>query len=697
MSRSAVGSLVDEHGAPWKKLSVELTDASALFSASLDTGETTAQGRFALSYGDDSLAPGFGPRRLEFTVRDQVRRVLHRIERDDIAGDRLDFGTLTLRRADVEGFLVTLGTGQARFVSQGNAVRLLMDKDAFEHAVDLFAGAHSSLLISQLYFPLPEKFAADATTESPEVIFEFVGDGPTVAALPRKCGRGVGAGDHRPERRLIEAADRGVDVRLLLNGYRLPMVVRLLIGAAVFCLLGPAGALGVDAVISDKECDADEAKRYFGQSGRSRIRARKFAQPIASSGVMHAKLMVADGQRALSIGSPFGQSYVDLPSHAIDEPRRGGSTGLPKHDAGFSVDGPAVAAFHETLALLWNEDEHSDPVPATIPPPGTQGIVGDAITALQLVRTLSANRLTGFGDGEKGILEAYQRGIANARQFVYLETQYFTNDAIGDALVGAMRANPALQVIVLLNIAPDVPTYPFKQRRLITRIRTAVGMDRFGVFTRWSHQPGDVRGKLLPIYVHAKAAVIDDTWATIGSANLDGLSLDSSLLGDVLHKLFGAQEQRAIEVNGVMLNGVDGQPPTTIVDLLRRRLWAEHLGYARADGKLDENHADLASAGANAVDWLGLWRRRAQLFRDKLVNDPSRAMSDVGHVLAWPEDDETYPTPRKHLNALAIPTFPAAPGEADRSHAIHPLRAPRPFDFKDGNFKPGHTAVLDYP
>ena len=105
MSRSAVGSLVDEHGVPWKKLSVELIDASALFSGSLDTGQSTDQGGFALTYGDDSFATRFGPRRLEFLVRDHVHRVLHRIERDDVAADRLDFGTLTLRRADVEGLV----------------------------------------------------------------------------------------------------------------------------------------------------------------------------------------------------------------------------------------------------------------------------------------------------------------------------------------------------------------------------------------------------------------------------------------------------------------------------------------------------------------------------------------------------------------------------------------------------------------
>ena len=51
-------------------------------------------------------------------------------------------------------------------------------------------------------------------------------------------------------------------------------------------------------------------------------------------------------------------------------------------------------------------------------------------------------------------------GSRRPKEFIYLETQYFTNDAIGDGLVNAMQREPQLKVIVLLNIEPDVPTYP---------------------------------------------------------------------------------------------------------------------------------------------------------------------------------------------------------------------------------------------
>ena len=147
-------------------------------------------------------------------------------------------------------------------------------------------------------------------------------------------------------------------------------------------------------------------------------------------------------------------------------------------------------------------------------------------------------------------MELAQLRLAQAEQFVYLETQYFTNDAIGRALVEAMKRKPGLEVIVVCNIRPDVPFYPFKQRRLITRIRKGIGQTpggphRFGVFTRWSHQVFQPRPRMLPVYIHAKVGIVDESWATVGSANLDGLSLDSSLVSDVFHALFDVREQRA--------------------------------------------------------------------------------------------------------------------------------------------------------
>jgi phosphatidylserine/phosphatidylglycerophosphate/cardiolipin synthase-like enzyme len=62
-----------------------------------------------------------------------------------------------------------------------------------------------------------------------------------------------------------------------------------------------------------------------------------------------------------------------------------------------------------------------------------------------------------------------------------------------------------------------------------------------------------------PIYVHAKGAIIDDLWVTVGSANLNNRGLRDD-----------------VEINVATLDA-------GLALRLRLRLWAEHLGLLTAD------------------------------------------------------------------------------------------------------------------
>ena len=88
----------------------------------------------------------------------------------------------------------------------------------------------------------------------------------------------------------------------------------------------------------------------------------------------------------------------------------------------------------------------------------------------------------------------------------------------------------------MLNVVPDIKFYPAWQTKLFGRIEREIGAgaSRFGVFTAWSHkgvgrpQVGKTTGRNpshaeLPAHQDGGS---DGTWATIGSANLDGASLD---------------------------------------------------------------------------------------------------------------------------------------------------------------------------
>src|SRR4029078_12148432 len=57
---------------------------------------------------------------------------------------------------------------------------------------------------------------------------------------------------------------------------------------------------------------------------------------------------------------------------------------------------------------------------------------------------------------------------------------------------------------------------------------------RLAIFTIWSCNEKEAKYEIMPIYVHAKVAVVDDIWATIGSANLDGASLNQIELDTIV-------------------------------------------------------------------------------------------------------------------------------------------------------------------
>jgi hypothetical protein len=106
------------------------------------------------------------------------------------------------------------------------------------------------------------------------------------------------------------------------------------------------------------------------------VKVRAFRQSLLSAGVMHAKLMIVDAVRALSIGSPFDQSYIDSLGHAIDAPVRGNSHDLPRHDAGFIAKGPVIRTMYNTLKLLCDNaapDDKLEDYPPT-PPDSHHGV-----------------------------------------------------------------------------------------------------------------------------------------------------------------------------------------------------------------------------------------------------------------------------------------------------------------------------------
>jgi hypothetical protein len=70
-----------------------------------------------------------------------------------------DLNEITVHRLDKDGLAVTNLTGTAKFVSDGNAIKLLVDGlEAFGRIADEIKLANHSINITELFFALPDKF-----------------------------------------------------------------------------------------------------------------------------------------------------------------------------------------------------------------------------------------------------------------------------------------------------------------------------------------------------------------------------------------------------------------------------------------------------------------------------------------------------------------------------------------------------------
>ncbi len=128
--------------------------------------------------------------------------------------------------------------------------------------------------------------------------------------------------------------------------------------------------------------------------------------------------------------------------------------------------------------------------------------------------------------GATEILDVILDGIASARSLIYIEHQYLSSRPVVAALTAALERHSDLELIIVLNQNPDITAY---RRWQNVRLAEAglLTHPRVGVFALWSAAGGE-RGTLLnQVFVHSKVLTIDDRWASVGSANLDGVSLHS--------------------------------------------------------------------------------------------------------------------------------------------------------------------------
>lgn len=309
----------------------------------------------------------------------------------------------------------------------------------------------------------------------------------------------------------------------------------------------------------------------------------------------------------------------DMPTHPFDGEVRGTELGPaphPWHDAHLLLVGePAQDIRHNieqrwreaggasrSLGILWpriapplrhlvrrlrsGEAQQNIPglskaLPGNLPPQAMNAaddtpLAGPA-ARVQVVRTIPPLTYRFAPEGIAGIAQAYIEALRSARHYIYLESQYLWLEGFNGidiwrlgwqspymkALLHALAAAAERGVTIAL-VLPDHPNCgrPYTDDTLAwlrDHAPNATRAGRIHTFTlaTSSEDRATHTMRYRPIYVHAKVGIVDDQWATIGSANLNsrGMSHDAELNVAVLDPTFARG--------------------------LRLSLWGEHLGLLR--------------------------------------------------------------------------------------------------------------------
>jgi cardiolipin synthase len=205
----------------------------------------------------------------------------------------------------------------------------------------------------------------------------------------------------------------------------------------------------------------------------------------------HRKQVIVDGRLAISGGINFSSVYSS--GSGIGRRKKPKSVDRGWRDTNIELRGPAVPQFQRLFLDTWAEQNCPPVAPRDyFPPPRSSGD--------KVVRVIGSS-----ADDEPGLIYlALLSAIRESRQSVHVTMAYFVpDDEIMVALTDAARRGVDVKLIL-----PSVSDW---------WIVFHAGRSHYDALLEGGVKIYELRGALL----HAKTAVIDEVWSTVGSTNLD--------------------------------------------------------------------------------------------------------------------------------------------------------------------------------
>lgn len=372
------------------------------------------------------------------------------------------------------------------------------------------------------------------------------------------------------------AARRGLDVRVLF--WSEPEIEKMIAGSSHF----PAGRASFETL-------SDRAPHVLARWDRLRGYCH------------HQKCWLIDagrpGEVAFVGGINLDQDSVVSRGHPAGE-RPGG---VGNHDVYAELRGPSATDVHHNFVQRWNEAsererpfgafpsrERSDALafPARLSPEAGS-------SAVQVARTVRAGAYRSetaavgaapfaLAGGETGILQQYLAAIEAAERSIYIENQILLCPFLVPSLDAALSRGVEVVIVLPGRAMPEIArARHHPQGGPVFAMVDALGRHEKFLMAALGATRDD--GREEDIYVHAKVAVVDDEWATIGSAN----TMVRSFVDDT-------------ELNATVWD-------RQVAAALREDLMTEHLEH---DGPVDLPGDDLSSIAVLRERALDNRRRR---------------------------------------------------------------------------------------
>ena len=295
-------------------------------------------------------------------------------------------------------------------------------------------------------------------------------------------------------------------------------------------------------------------------------------------GSHHQKIVVIDDAIAFCGGLDLTCQRWDTSAHTPCDPRRvvADQPYPPFHDLMIAVDGEAALELGRIVRERWRASTGKEIPPVHAGenawPPELEPAVTDLPVAIAVTAPDSEPH-----QGRREVEALYLDMIARAKRYIYIENQYFTAHAIGEALAAKLREPGGPEIVVVTRLLShgwlEEYTMGVLRSKMVERLREADIEGRFSVY--YPHMPGLPEGTCID--VHSKMMAVDDEWLRIGSANINNRSMGVDTECDLAIEAAGRPE-----IAGAIRK-------------FRDRLLAEHLAVTQEEVER-ATHSSIAGA-----------------------------------------------------------------------------------------------------